>query len=310
LQELTFVVNPASGGRRGRWLLARLHASVSGARVVELPGTDLARLADQARDAGAALVACGGDGTAAALLEAAWQSHRRKPVAAPPAVGVIPLGTGNDLARSLGWAGAAPSEARLAGLIAGLGAAVPRPLDRWLLQGPGWQRSWFNYWSTGIDARIAGRFHRFRLRHPLICRHRLVNQALYAGLGGGEPGNPLASWARRGDGGSLPSWASALVVASIPSYAGGVRLSPRIRADDGRAELFALAHGLALGLATSGVRRPQCLGSVATLELRLDRAAAMQLDGEPLAAPAGVYRLRREGQVLALASTGVPRASG
>jgi hypothetical protein len=181
--------------------------------------------------------------------------------------------------------------------LAWLAAAVPRVLDRWMLHGPAGDRPWFNYCSWGCDARIAERFHRLRDQHPWAFSSRLTNLACYAALGLQEQGAALALQLRGAGASSVPTWLRSLVLANIPSYAGGRRLGDGISADDGACDAFALPSGLALGLGLSGVRRPRNLGAHRDLDLHLARPAFLQVDGEPLAAPAGRYRVRHGGRV-------------
>ncbi len=303
MRRLVFVVNPASGGRRGAWLAEGLAARVGAADVHLLGRCDLAALAqglmvEGVGSAPAALVACGGDGTAAAVghaLHAAGGSGAA-------ALGIIPLGTGNDLARACGWRVGVGDDAALARILARMAVAPVRPLDRWELHGPAGMRGWFNYWSLGLDARIATRFHQLRRRHGVWFPSALANRLLYTALGLREPHRPLSCRLRAGP--PLPGWASALVVASIPSYAGGARLAADMRADDGRLELFALAAGLPLGMAASGLRRPYRVASGPGIDLDLGAAMAMQLDGEPSWAPAGRYRVRPGGRIAVLVGDG------
>jgi hypothetical protein len=176
-------------------------------------------------------------------------------------------------------------------------------LDRWLLSGPSFTRPWFNYCSWGCDARIAERFHRLRDLHGWAFMSPSMNKACYVGLGLQEPGSPLAlSLSAGGKARQVPSWLRSLVVSNIASYAGGRRLGPEIRGDDGRCDAFALPAGLALGFGLSGVRRPRAMGAHRSLQIRLFRPDFLQVDGEPMAAPAGDYRIHQQGCVRLLTS--------
>ena len=301
MRELIFVVNPASGDGRGRLLAGQLSRLAPDSQVVALGG-GLGQIASAAQQTGAALVACGGDGTAAAVLEAAFQAQRARPGLPPPPVGILPLGTGNDLARVLGWRAPGLGDRALLLAIGRLRAGCAAVLDHWVLRGPGIARAWFNYWSVGIDARIVARFHDTRQRHPRLVRGSLTNRVVYAALGAATRSPLLAGWSRATYPGLSPSppWASSLVMASIPSYAGGVRLCRGQQCDDGLAEVVALAQGVALGLVTAGWRRPLRLGSVRGLRIEIDRPGAMQCDGEPFLAQIGSYAIEHAGQVRVL----------
>ncbi len=281
------MINPTSGGRQGQALGALLAGRGD-------PVHDIrqGRLAELAASCDGPLVACGGDGTAAAVLDAVHRSGRDLPVA------VIPLGTGNDLARHLGWPTTSPSADRLDAWLAHAIAAPERRLDRWLLCTPdGVERAWFNYWSIGDDAAAALRFHHIRRVQPWLMRGGGFNKAMYGVCGLIEPGARLRGTIDR----PLPPGTGALVVAGVPSYAGGLRLGPAIRSADGLVDLFALPAGLGMGLMLARQRRAKALGQMASLQLNMSRPVPMQLDGEPFTAGAGCWEVRHGGQVRVLA---------
>ncbi|MGH2427809.1 MAG: diacylglycerol/lipid kinase family protein [Candidatus Limnocylindria bacterium] len=108
------IVNPAARGGRARRLvpaLTELVRAVPGARIciTRAPG-DAVSLAEVAvREGWERVVAAGGDGTvqevANGLLDAVAASASAKGVAERPSLGLLPMGNGNDLARSLGLPG-------------------------------------------------------------------------------------------------------------------------------------------------------------------------------------------------------------
>jgi len=289
LDEFVYLVNPRSGGQAGRRLLAELRRQLPAERVYSTAESRAADLAARWHGRVAGLIACGGDGTAASLLEGAASAAAG---GQPTAVGILPLGTGNDLAR----VAQAPLSGPLAARLAWLTTAQAQPLDRWTLAGPSGRRAWFNYCSWGCDARIAGRFQRLRDLHGGLLRARAANLLCYAGLGLHEPGAALGIDLVLPTGNVvLPGWTRSLVVANIPSYAGGRRLGPRIAADDGRCDVFGLGSGIALGIGLSGWRRPRGHGAHAGMAVRLRRGLHLQLDGEPALAPPGTYRIDHGG---------------
>ena len=294
MRRLRFIVNPTSGGRRGLALQRGLRLQTTPEQVLDLRTCDLDGVARLAGERGEALIACGGDGTAAAVLDAVARSGVQVPV------GVIPLGTGNDLARALGWGGHGPGRYGLDGMLTRLHHAGVGWIDRWCMaHAVARPFSWFNYFSIGVDARIARRFHVLRERIPGLFRHPLGNKLLYAAVALGEPSLPLHR-ACRLQGRSFPDWAQAVVLANIPSYAGGACLGRDLVRDDGVMDAFALGPGAVLGLAASGLRRPRCLERASAFTLDLPHAIIAQRDGEPCRLAAGRWRITSGGRVRVL----------
>ena len=292
MRRLHFIVNPSSGGGRGRQLAAGLAALLGQAAVSILGQGDLAAIAAGLGNDDA-IIACGGDGTASAVAGVLSMY-----VGDGPALGVIPLGTGNDLARTLGWSGVPQGD--LSALVARLNNARHRPLDCWRLNGPVGPKTWCNYLSMGVDARVALRFHHLRLRHPWLAQGGVVNRGIYGLLGAQQRGSALSPMLTLSNELCLPPSASVLVLSNILSYAGGATLARNIRTDDAQFEVVALGHGVRLGLATAGLRRPRLIHRLGQLTFVLGREIAMQMDGEAFTAPVGQYQVTHAGSIKAL----------
>lgn len=76
------------------------------------------------------VLVCGGDGTVAWVLDAIDKQNYES----PPAVAILPVGTGNDLARVLSWGGGLGAVERQGGLgmvLQHVEKAAVTMLDRW-----------------------------------------------------------------------------------------------------------------------------------------------------------------------------------
>lgn len=123
--DAVLIANPASGGGRGRRLAEGAAAALEGAGVsVDVrwsEGPDHATtLALDAAKAGAPLlIAAGGDGT---VFEVLGGLMRARTTARRPALGLLPVGTGNSFAREFGLT-------HVDGAVARLLAGTLRPVD-------------------------------------------------------------------------------------------------------------------------------------------------------------------------------------
>jgi len=136
------------------------------------------------------IVVCGGDGTVGWVLE----SLDKTPFVHQPRVGVIPLGTGNDLARCLRWGGGYEGESiwKIINRISQSGTAQ---LDRWRISVNDEERDKSeainkmmqhvpyniinNYFSIGVDAAICSKFHAEREKNPQKFNNRMKNKLWY-----------------------------------------------------------------------------------------------------------------------------------
>src|SRR5436305_9906157 len=157
-----FLVNPAAGRGSGGSHIHRLRilASRAGAGLaMSRDGADLTLLARRAADEGVErLIVAGGDGT----MQLAAQGI----AGTPCALGVVPLGTGNDLAGTLG----VPPEIEPA--VARALAGEVRAID---LVKVG-EALAVGYAGVGFDGEVTGFANRVRyLRGPLVYPYAVIH---------------------------------------------------------------------------------------------------------------------------------------
>jgi diacylglycerol kinase (ATP) len=221
-EDTHILLNPEAGGAEAFDELARRVGATAGFQLVT--SDSLAALGRQARAcarAGArAIVAAGGDGTLSAVLNALGTSPE------PPALGLLPLGTGNDLARALGIP-LEPQQA-LEELLSGAWQETALDLMRVRLDGE--TRLAINAVNGGFGARVGDQI------DPEL--KRLLGPFAYLVSGG----RTIAELTRHHvvaetDEGTLTSEAWNLLVMNGTSVGGGIVVAPEADPTDGQLDL-------------------------------------------------------------------------
>ena len=285
IANVVVLVNPESaGGRtRRRWPeIARAleraigpfeHAVTEGPR----HATSLAR---EAALAGCPLlVSVGGDGTHGEVVNGLLQRAADAPSRERPALGIVPSGTGDDLARSLGL----PLD--VDGAIARLASGSERSVDAGRVSfasddGPG-VRYFVNVADFGLGGEVVARVNRGGKVLPGKASFFVATVAV------------MLAWTNRPmrlvfDGGA-DAWEGIfreVVVANGPTMGGGMVIAPDARMDDGLFEIVALGD---LGLLSTLALAPAIYGGKPTRDPRVRRRRASRLDahaadGVPVAA--------------------------
>ena len=275
------IVNPTAGGGRAArlvpWLRERLATRPEVRLVVTRAPGDAERLAGSAADDGHdRIVAVGGDGTVQEIINGLVNGGTEN--GPEIAIGIVPVGSGNDLARSMQL----PSEPATAWTIAvGRGE---RRVDLVLATGAADRRRWFaSAGGIGFDAQVA------------------AAMASRAGWQAGRAGYLLTTLAelRRFsnrrieltiDGATTSRTVLFVAIANGEYYGGGMRIAPGAAVDDAVLDLCivgdvsratALRQLVNLYRGTH-VRHPQVeLARGRVIEVAGDLGTLVHLDGEP-----------------------------
>ncbi|XP_036373514.1 diacylglycerol kinase iota isoform X1 [Megalops cyprinoides] len=306
MKPVLVFVNPKSGGNQGTKVLQMFMWILNPRQVFDLSqggpreALELYRKVPNLR-----ILACGGDGTVGWILSALDELQMNP----QPPVAVLPLGTGNDLARTLNWGGGYTDEP-VSKILCHVEDGTVVQLDRWNLQvesspthpEEGTQKLplnvFNNYFSLGFDAHVTLEFHESREANPEKFNSRFRNKMFYAGAAFSDflqrSSRDLSKHVRVVcDGTDLTPKIQELkfqciVFLNIPRYCAGTMpwgntgdhrdFEPQ-RHDDGCIEVigFTMASLAALQVGGHGERLHQCR----EVTLTTFKTVPVQVDGEP-----------------------------
>lgn len=290
MKNTVILVNPAAGGGRGgrRWRrLRRAVPEVSAAQIIEVEGAEecRSRLATSLQKGGVErVIVVGGDGTAHLVANVLLETPQEE----RPAFGLVPAGTGSDLARGL-----ALPQRPTAALRRAL-AAVPRPMDAIALEtDDGRKRYVLNIGSGGLSGAVVVAISANPRRGPLSY--------LLSTLSGLLSYDP-APCRVVVDGQELHHGGVFLVAVANGRYFGkGMKVAPHASTEDGLLDCiivppvprYKLPYRLPQFFTGSYVRMPQITVRKAS-RVRIEPGPAFppfELDGEIFASGAAEFRV-------------------
>ncbi|XP_077530796.1 retinal degeneration A isoform X2 [Haemaphysalis longicornis] len=329
-KPLLVFINPRSGGNQGSKMMQKFQWLLNPRQVFDLSqggptqGLELYRKVNNLR-----ILACGGDGTAGWILSVLDEIG----IVPPPPVAVLPLGTGNDLARALGWGGGYTDEP-ISKILQDVQNGDIVQLDRWDLivnRNPEVDVTQCeegkeivplnvvnNYFSIGVDAHIALEFHEAREAHPERFNSRLKNKMFYGQAGGKDllqrKWKDLCNYVTlECDGQDYTAKlrehkVHSILFLNIPSYGGGTRPwgnpgtsfeSPQT--DDGLIEVIGLTIYQMPFLQAGG--HGTCLCQCRSARVVTSKTIPVQVDGEPCRLLPSLIELRMRNKACMVAKT-------
>lgn len=182
------------------------------------------------------ILVCGGDGTVSWIVSVLEGMKKKiRPKKWPP-IAILPLGTGNDLARIHGWGGGYNNESLIT-ILEQISESYISLLDIWEVtvdlkhSKKKEVKTFFNYLGVGADAQAALQVHYLRESRPDWFFSRVVNKLWYGVFGAEDLLLSSSVNVRKeikllADGVevSIPPDSQGIIILNIDSYAGGVPL--------------------------------------------------------------------------------------
>lgn len=243
-----------------------------------------------------------------------------------PPFSILPLGTGNDLSRTLGWGPGHTGPVDPMRVIRSLRHARLVSMDRWLISSTGValrvqrtkHRRMSNYGSIGVDALVTFNFHTRRSRMPRVLSGRFVNKLLFFHYGTRDVIERACKYLSKrvtlymdGRKMELPEL-EGLVFLNIRHWGAGVQpwaLGGPTESGDGQVpeqsisdemiEVFGLYSSFHIAQMQVGLSEPYRIGQASKVELVIGKGPRlpMQADGEPWLQGPGKVRITHLGTV-------------